>query len=160
MAFLRNCDEPHYASLAAHANIISLKDPNAQLEQLRRTSLIGPADLKLPDQRLSQRKMPPTASIPEHPIDRQSSGVAINEGSAGGPTARLSAHESSGHINDSAASSQNFASGFSNETVTTVSSGSVTFNGVDFGKDEVEAKDFPARSPPATSEDPLSPRQD
>ncbi|KAM3415239.1 hypothetical protein BST61_g8770 [Cercospora zeina] len=42
-------------------------DPNVRLEQLRRTSLIGPVDLKLPDKKLAERKMPDTAMpVPEH----------------------------------------------------------------------------------------------
>lgn len=32
-----------------------------QLDQLRRSSLLGPSDLKLPDRKLSKRMMPPTA---------------------------------------------------------------------------------------------------
>lgn len=32
-----------------------------QLDQLRRTSLLGPSDLKLPDRKLSKRMMPTTA---------------------------------------------------------------------------------------------------
>lgn len=32
-----------------------------QLDQLRRSSLLGPSDLKLPDRKLSKRSMPPTA---------------------------------------------------------------------------------------------------
>ncbi|EMD00568.1 hypothetical protein BAUCODRAFT_173854 [Baudoinia panamericana UAMH 10762] len=44
-----------------------MQDPDAQLEQLRRNSLLGPGDLKLPTDRKkpSQRQMPTSASIPE-----------------------------------------------------------------------------------------------
>lgn len=46
--------------------ILSIKDPNVRLEQLRRTSLIGPVDLKFPDKKLAERKMPETAvPVPE-----------------------------------------------------------------------------------------------
>ncbi|KXT14670.1 hypothetical protein AC579_6400 [Pseudocercospora musae] len=46
-------------------------DPNVQLENLRRSSLIGPGDLKLPGgKRLPKRTMPPTAvPIPEHALN-------------------------------------------------------------------------------------------
>lgn len=50
--------------------LIVLQDPNAQLEQLRRNSLLGPNDLKLPAKKnIPDRKMPSTAaSIPEEAL--------------------------------------------------------------------------------------------
>jgi hypothetical protein len=46
----------------AHANRF-LQDPNAQLESLRRHSLIGPSDLQLPNQKsIPQREMPTSSA--------------------------------------------------------------------------------------------------
>jgi glycogenin glucosyltransferase len=47
-------------------------DPTRQLEELRRNSLIGPNDLKLPDRQLSNREMPSTAVpvIPEEVLNQ------------------------------------------------------------------------------------------
>ena len=47
-----------------------MKDPNLQLEQLRRNSLLGPSDLKLPSRKIiPDRKMPGTvASVPEEAL--------------------------------------------------------------------------------------------
>jgi glycogenin len=48
----------------------SLQDPDAQLEQLRRNSVLGPGDLKLPDKKhLPRRDMPQhSAPIPEEAL--------------------------------------------------------------------------------------------
>ena len=47
-----------------------MKDPTIQLEQLRRNSLLGPSDLKLPSRKsIPDRKMPGTvASVPEEAL--------------------------------------------------------------------------------------------
>ncbi|PPJ55772.1 hypothetical protein CBER1_01563 [Cercospora berteroae] len=52
-------------------------DPNVRLEQLRRTSLIGPVDLKFPDRKLAERKMPGTAvPVPEITLSAHNVGAS------------------------------------------------------------------------------------
>ncbi|SMR52648.1 unnamed protein product [Zymoseptoria tritici ST99CH_1E4] len=59
-------------------------DPQVQLEQLRRNSLIGPNDLKMPAHKLSNRAMPTTAAttIPENVFNHPHVPAAKTEGSA------------------------------------------------------------------------------
>lgn len=54
------------------ANVTYSKDPTAQLEQLRRSSLIGPGDLKMPERKLSQRQMPESSASISHSASNQS----------------------------------------------------------------------------------------
>lgn len=54
-----------------------------QLDQLRRSSLLGPGDLKLPDRKLSKRSMPKTAEplISDHVLNHPHVPFADTDGS-------------------------------------------------------------------------------
>ncbi|CAK4028414.1 glycosyltransferase family 8 [Lecanosticta acicola] len=63
-------------------------DPNAQLEALRRNSLIGPDDLKVPGKKLSKRKMPSSAAaIPEHALSHPHVPITNCDGASNVPDA-------------------------------------------------------------------------
>ncbi|EME48507.1 glycosyltransferase family 8 protein [Dothistroma septosporum NZE10] len=72
-------------------------DPSTQLEQLRRSSLMGPSDLKMPGRRLSKRDMPSSAApITEGTLNHPHDPIADSSGSSGG-TSHLQSSSGVGH---------------------------------------------------------------
>ncbi|KAK4508347.1 hypothetical protein PRZ48_002085 [Zasmidium cellare] len=112
-------------------------DPSAQLEELRRNSLIGPGDLKLPEKRLSKRQMPSTAvRITEGALNHPHVPIVNSDevGSAGiAPHAPFSGGSSPHGLDGTNEHSEQFFSSVSRETAvnTAVNSSATTVTAAD-----------------------------
>lgn len=115
-SFEGSADVARHFNFLTSANIFSIKNPDVSLEHLRRTSLIGPGDLKFPEKRLSNREMPSTAiSMPQdgshdsQAYERNNASAALNSQRVSSTEANTS-HGFDGSHHTSSFSEKSFSS--------------------------------------------------